>query len=264
MKKGLKSLSKTSLFRYSRRLVNTMPEDIDFTMSAPPSARDTSSDPNRTLYWLQQRIKTIYSASNPGVSLKDSMAIHAAASDYCRTLTKGPHGGHLLGEDLYRVVEESVGQYCETVSARLLQVFSSLSQVHENGERQQGVLEAYTTQWKIFRNLSRRVSHLLTDLDKRWIKREIAESTSANGQATIYCIEDLHRKLWMEKLLNLHNNLGLLEKLNQAVESQLVINGRSGAAIELIEGIRTFFLGLDSQDVDEMLERLRLSTSGLS
>lgn len=189
------------------------------------------------------------------------MTVHAVVSDYCRSLTRGSQGGHLLGEDLYRVTEENIGGYCKAIHDRLSQDFSSLSQVRDDSERQRGVLAAYRIQWDVYRKLARKTSHLLADLDRRWIKREIAESEAAKGQASVYCIKDLHRKIWMEKVLNLNDGLVLSDKLSRVVESQRdVVDGRSAAAVELIEGIRTFFAGLSGQDVDHLLERLRSST----
>lgn len=140
-----------------------------------------------------------------------------------------PLAAHLLGEELYNLLDQYLSRHLEGVYQ------ASLTHAEE------ALLGFYIREWTRYTTAAKYVNHLFRYLNRHWVKREIDE-----GKKNIYDVYTLHLVKWKEDFFK-----KVHEKVMEAVLN-LVEKQRNGETIEQsqIKNIVDSFvsLGLDEND----------------
>jgi hypothetical protein len=155
--------------------------------SQPPSRKETTAEPTKTLEWISARLSEIYTIPTPPTLSRAAYSnLHSAVWTFCtsaraarRSTTTTPIWN---SQDLYERVEQLIQSYCQANLAYI--------------ESADQVLATYTIQWTTFLQTSSLVTHLLQNLGDNWIRGHIDV-----GSPRIYQIAQLHLKFWKEEVL---------------------------------------------------------------
>lgn len=166
-----------------------------------------------TLAWLKTNMATIYLAGRewlsqgglPEVSRIDYATMYSATNHYCE-LSKGwrnPAITHNLnsprGEDpetarLYFSLQDAIRTHCVEIRTHLFVPESSSTGRVDDARR---LIGEYLAHWSMLAHLADLVTHLLRQLERRWIERQVAL-----GERNIYMIKNLHTVVWKEEFLH--------------------------------------------------------------
>lgn len=196
---------------------------------------------------INDQLATIYSAARanpqdeepPTLTRADYLKLYNSIHGYC---VAGPRddpknrlrGAHLLGADLYRILEQELTAHCREVH----------TQIVTTGVQDHVVLiEAYITQWNKFTKLAGLIQNVMQFLERHWIKREIDE-IKANTIPRVYYIQDLHRKCWKEEVLQVDMTTTDAAKVSKEIlDAATSLQERDGEGAagekELIERFRS-------------------------
>ncbi|KAK0714819.1 ubiquitin-protein ligase-like protein [Lasiosphaeris hirsuta] len=192
--------------------------------------------------YLQAGITKIMLNLQEGVDLQTYMGIYTAVHNFCTSqkavgfsvtanINTGAHrGAHLLGEDLYKKLQEYL-------SAHLRGLLNE-SKLHTD----EALLAFYIREWQRYTVAAKYIHHLFRYLNRHWVKREMDE-----GKKSIFDVYTLHLVRWRDVLFE-----PVSGKVMGAV-LMLVEKQRNGETIEynqIKQVVESFVsLGLDDTDV---------------
>lgn len=205
----------------------------------PHQGRD---DIDTTWNYLQAGITKIMLNLQEGVDLQTYMGIYTAVHNFCTSqkavgfsvaanINTGAHrGAHLLGEDLYKKLQEYLSEHLRGLLAE--------SQTHTD----EALLAFYIREWQRYTVAAKYIHHLFRYLNRHWVKREMDE-----GKKSIFDVYTLHLVRWRDVLFT-----PVSEKVMNAV-LMLVEKQRNGETIEynqIKQVVESFVsLGLDDTDI---------------
>jgi cullin 1 len=173
-----------------------------------------------------------------GLDLKTYMTLYTSIHNFCTAqkavglttnLNSTQRGAHLLGEDLYRRLNEYLRRHLTGVHTEMVK--------HVD----EALLTFYIKEWKRYTTAGTYNNHLFRYLNRHWVKREMDE-----GKKDIYDIYTLHLVRWKEDMFGSTQN-AVMEAVLRLVEKQ-----RNGETIEQskIKSVVDSFvsLGIDDQD----------------
>ncbi|KAK6006163.1 hypothetical protein QM012_006573 [Aureobasidium pullulans] len=214
-----------------------------------PSIQETRADPASTLAWIQTRIHNIYSATKHlepdsqsiTISASAYAELYGAATNYCAVTKAKPHKGGLMGEDLYYSIEREIRAYCSDIRQAIFTKW--IQDMHRDvAER---LLKMYMLQWDRFTKLAKLVSNLCRSLERHWIRREISEKKRDR-----YKIEDLHRKVWKEEILQVKQDEPLSRELQALRGAAIMLRDKAGEmTAEEMDLVQSVASALSSTDL---------------
>jgi cullin 1 len=173
-----------------------------------------------------------------GLDLKTYMTLYTSIHNFCTAqkavgvqtnLNSTQRGAHLLGEDLYRRLNDYLKLHLKGVHAEMVK--------HVD----EALLTFYIKEWKRYTTAGTYNNHLFRYLNRHWVKREMDE-----GKKDIYDIYTLHLVRWKEDMFGSTQN-AVMDAVLRLVEKQ-----RNGETIEQskIKSVVDSFvsLGIDEQD----------------
>ena len=173
-----------------------------------------------------------------GLDLKTYMTLYTSIHNFCTAqkavglttnLNSSQRGAHLLGEDLYRRLNEYLRRHLTGVHTEMVK--------HVD----EALLTFYIKEWKRYTTAGTYNNHLFRYLNRHWVKREMDE-----GKKDIYDIYTLHLVRWKEDMFGSTQN-AVMDAVLRLVEKQ-----RNGETIEQskIKSVVDSFvsLGIDDQD----------------
>jgi cullin 1 len=187
------------------------------------------------LEWGVERIMVNLSA---GLDLKTYMTLYTSIHNFCTAqkavgvqtnLNSTQRGAHLLGEDLYRRLNDYLREHLKGVHEEMVK--------HVD----EALLTFYIKEWKRYTTAGTYNNHLFRYLNRHWVKREMDE-----GKKDIYDIYTLHLVRWKDDMFGSTQN-AVMDAVLRLVEKQ-----RNGETIEQskIKSVVDSFvsLGIDEQD----------------
>lgn len=173
-----------------------------------------------------------------GLDLKTYMTLYTSIHNFCTAqkavgaqtnLNSSQRGAHLLGEDLYRRLNDYLKKHLLGVHTEMVK--------HVD----EALLTFYIKEWKRYTTAGTYNNHLFRYLNRHWVKREMDE-----GKKDIYDIYTLHLVRWKEDMFGSTQN-AVMDAVLHLVEKQ-----RNGETIEQskIKSVVDSFvsLGIDEQD----------------
>ncbi|THX02615.1 Cullin-domain-containing protein [Aureobasidium pullulans] len=171
--------------------------------------------------------KAVGQTTNLNATHRGGQSSHPAPSIPSSTLTYDP--AHLLGEDLYKRLNDYLKSHLASVHAEMVK--------HSD----EALLSFYIKEWNRYTTAGTYNNHLFRYLNRHWVKREIDE-----GKKDIYDIYTLHLVRWKEDMFGTTQN-AVMDAVLHLVEKQ-----RNGETIEQsqIKSVVDSFvsLGIDEQD----------------
>lgn len=174
-----------------------------------------------------------------GLDLKTYMSLYTSIHNFCTaqkavgvnaSLTNNSHrGAHLLGEDLYRRLNDYLKGHLKGVHAEMVK--------HVD----EALLTFYIKEWKRYTTAGTYNNHLFRYLNRHWVKREMDE-----GKKDVYDIYTLHLVRWKEDMFGSTQN-AVMDAVLRLVEKQ-----RNGETIEQskIKSVVDSFVSLGIDDAD--------------
>jgi cullin 1 len=153
-----------------------------------------------------------------GLDLKTYMTLYTSIHNFCTAqkavgvqtnLNSSQRGAHLLGEDLYRRLNEYLRRHLTGVHTEMVK--------HVD----EALLTFYIKEWKRYTTAGTYNNHLFRYLNRHWVKREMDE-----GKKDIYDIYTLHLVRWKEDMFGSTQN-AVMDAVLRLVEKQ-----RNGETIE--------------------------------
>lgn len=172
-----------------------------------------------------------------GLDLKTYMTLYTSIHNFCTAqkavgpshLNASHRGAHLLGEDLYKRLDNYLMNHLKDVHAEMVK--------HVD----EALLTFYIKEWKRFTTAGTYNHHLFRYLNRHWVKREIDE-----GKKEIVDIYTLHLSRWKADMFGDTQN-AVMDAVLHLVEKQ-----RNGETIEQskIKSVVDSFvlLGIDESD----------------
>lgn len=207
----------------------------------PPAfsgASHTRDDVDSTWLTLRTGIDGIMTNLHSGLNLADYMKLYTTVHNFCTSQkavsfnagSLGAHrGAHLLGEDLYKLLNEYLAQHLTGL------VEESKSHTEE------ALLAFYIREWNRYTNAAKYIHHIFGYLNRHWVKREMDE-----GKKSVYDVYTLHLVKWRDVLFH-----QVVHKVMDSV-LKLVEKHRNGETIEYNQiklVVDSFIsLGLDEND----------------
>ncbi|KAI5243927.1 Cullin repeat-containing protein [Aureobasidium subglaciale] len=185
----------------------------------PTFLQKKATDPAATLFYIQDQVSIIYKSARanqqdehpPPPDHNTYIKIYTAIWQFTTAGGRRSNAAHLAGEEIYRVLEREIRNYC--IDIREV-VFTASDDADGNPPRK--LLSGYVASYRRFANLSILMKNLMKYVERHWIRREIDEK-----KKNIYLIEDLHKLIWREEILQIsaHNTLSKkgVEDLSDAV-----------------------------------------------
>ncbi|KAK5999861.1 hypothetical protein QM012_004949 [Aureobasidium pullulans] len=183
-------------------------------------------------------VEKIMNHLRDGIDLKTYMSLYTAIHNFCTAqkavgqttnLNATHRGAHLLGEDLYKRLNDYLKSHLASVHAEMVK--------HSD----EALLSFYIKEWNRYTTAGTYNNHLFRYLNRHWVKREIDE-----GKKDIYDIYTLHLVRWKEDMFGTTQN-AVMDAVLHLVEKQ-----RNGETIEQsqIKSVVDSFvsLGIDEQD----------------
>lgn len=172
-----------------------------------------------------------------GLDLKTYMSLYTSIHNFCTAqkaagsshLNSSHRGAHLLGEDLYRRLNDYLKTHLTGVHAEMVK--------HVD----EALLTYYIKEWKRYTTAGTYDHHLFRYLNRHWVKREMDE-----GKKDIYDIYTLHLVRWKEDMFGSTQN-AVMEAVLRLVEKQ-----RNGETIEQskIKSVVDSFVSLGIDEAD--------------
>lgn len=172
-----------------------------------------------------------------GLDLKTYMTLYTSIHNFCTAqkavgtghLNSSHRGAHLLGEDLYRRLNDYLKSHLTGVHAEMIK--------HVD----EALLTFYIKEWKRYTTAGSYDHHLFRYLNRHWVKREMDE-----GKKDVYDIYTLHLVRWKEDMFGSTQN-AVMEAVLRLVEKQ-----RNGETIEQskIKSVVDSFVSLGIDDAD--------------
>jgi cullin 1 len=196
------------------------------------------ADLKRSWNYLEWGVERIMVNLSAGLDLKTYMTLYTSIHNFCTAqkavgvqtnLNSTQRGAHLLGEDLYRRLNDYLRQHLKGVHDEMVK--------HVD----EALLTFYIKEWKRYTTAGTYNNHLFRYLNRHWVKREMDE-----GKKDIYDIYTLHLVRWKEDMFGSTQN-AVMDAVLRLVEKQ-----RNGETIEQskIKSVVDSFvsLGIDEQD----------------
>jgi cullin 1 len=203
-----------------------------------PRIKTKHADPKPRWNYLEWGVDRIMVNLSAGLDLKTYMTLYTSIHNFCTAqkavglttnLNSTQRGAHLLGEDLYRRLNEYLRRHLTGVHTEMVK--------HVD----EALLTFYIKEWKRYTTAGTYNNHLFRYLNRHWVKREMDE-----GKKDIYDIYTLHLVRWKEDMFGSTQN-AVMEAVLRLVEKQ-----RNGETIEQskIKSVVDSFvsLGIDDQD----------------
>ena len=196
------------------------------------------ADSKRRWNYLEWGVDRIMVNLSAGLDLKTYMTLYTSIHNFCTAqkavglttnLNSSQRGAHLLGEDLYRRLNEYLRRHLTGVHTEMVK--------HVD----EALLTFYIKEWKRYTTAGTYNNHLFRYLNRHWVKREMDE-----GKKDIYDIYTLHLVRWKDDMFGSTQN-AVMDAVLRLVEKQ-----RNGETIEQskIKSVVDSFvsLGIDEQD----------------
>ncbi|GAB7331980.1 hypothetical protein MBLNU13_g03887t1 [Cladosporium sp. NU13] len=210
----------------------------DAVAKTAPPLPTSKDDINGTWNYLEWGVDRIMVNLSAGLDLKTYMTLYTSIHNFCTAqkavgvqtnLNSSQRGAHLLGEDLYRRLNEYLRRHLTGVHTEMVK--------HVD----EALLTFYIKEWKRYTTAGTYNNHLFRYLNRHWVKREMDE-----GKKDIYDIYTLHLVRWKEDMFGSTQN-AVMDAVLRLVEKQ-----RNGETIEQskIKSVVDSFvsLGIDDQD----------------
>ncbi|KAM0724164.1 hypothetical protein Q7P37_000046 [Cladosporium fusiforme] len=210
----------------------------DAVAKAAPPLPTSKDDINGTWNFLEWGVDRIMVNLNHGLDLKTYMTLYTSIHNFCTAqkavgaqtnLNSSQRGAHLLGEDLYRRLNDYLKKHLLGVHTEMVK--------HVD----EALLTFYIKEWKRYTTAGTYNNHLFRYLNRHWVKREMDE-----GKKDIYDIYTLHLVRWKDDMFGSTQN-AVMDAVLRLVEKQ-----RNGETIEQskIKSVVDSFvsLGIDEQD----------------
>lgn len=210
----------------------------DAVAKAAPPLPTSKDDINGTWNYLEWGVDRIMVNLSYGLDLKTYMTLYTSIHNFCTAqkavgaqtnLNSSQRGAHLLGEDLYRRLNDYLKRHLTGVHTEMVK--------HVD----EALLTFYIKEWKRYTTAGTYNNHLFRYLNRHWVKREMDE-----GKKDIYDIYTLHLVRWKEDMFGSTQN-AVMDAVLRLVEKQ-----RNGETIEQskIKSVVDSFvsLGIDEQD----------------
>ncbi|KAI5205176.1 hypothetical protein E4T39_03276 [Aureobasidium subglaciale] len=173
-----------------------------------------ATDPAATLSYIQDQTSAIYKSARanqqdehpPPPDQDTYIQIYTAIWQFTTAGGKRSNAGHLAGAEIYHLLEREIRKYC--IDIREV-IFTASDDADTNAMRK--LLSSYLASHRRLANLSILIRNLFRLVERHWIRREIDEK-----KKNIYLIEDLHKLIWREEILQIMSKKGL-EDLRDAV-----------------------------------------------
>jgi cullin 1 len=208
--------------------------------AATPAARERD-DLDSTWSYLEKNIDNVMWRLQEGLDMKTYMGVYTAVHNFCTSqkatsgthssgsLTQSHRGAHLLGEELYQLLDQYLNAHLRFVTSKTENVSN------------EALLTYYIREWKRYTNAAKYNNNLFRYLNRHWVKREMDE-----GKKNVYDVYTLHLVKWKDVFFS-----AVQEKVMDAV-LRLVEKQRNGETIDQlqIKAIVDSFvsLGLDEND----------------
>ncbi|KAI5251329.1 Cullin repeat-containing protein [Aureobasidium subglaciale] len=185
----------------------------------PAFLQNKAIDPAATLSYIQDQISIIYGSARANQQDEHPLPpdhdtyikIYTAIWQYTIAGGNRSNAAHLAGAEIYRVLEREIRNYC--IDIREV-IFTASDDTDGNTPRK--LLSGYVASYHRLANLSILMKNLMKYVERHWIRREIDEK-----KKNVYLIEDLHKLIWREEVLQIsaHNTLSKkgVEDLSDAV-----------------------------------------------
>lgn len=203
-----------------------------------PTTSHTHADFNCSWNYLEWGVDRTMVSLSAGLDLKTYMTLYTSIHNFCTaqkavgvqtSLNSTQRGAHLLGEDLYRRLNEYLRRHLTGVHTEMVK--------HVD----EALLTFYIKEWNRYTTAGTYNNHLFRYLNRHWVKREMDE-----GKKDIYDIYTLHLVRWKDDMFGSTQN-AVMDAVLRLVEKQ-----RNGETIEQskIKSVVDSFvsLGIDDQD----------------
>ncbi|QIX01125.1 hypothetical protein AMS68_006642 [Peltaster fructicola] len=203
---------------------------------APPLPQN-KDDINGTWAYLEWGVERMMNNLRDGLDMKTYMNLYSLIHNFCTAqkavspshLNSSHRGAHLLGEDLYRRLNDFLKGHLTGVHAEMV--------LHVD----EALLTFYIKEWKRYTTAGTYDHHLFRYLNRHWVKREMEE-----GKKDVYDIYTLHLVRWKEDMF------GTTQNAVMAAVLRLVEKQRNGETIEQskIKSVVDSFVSLGIDDAD--------------
>ena len=170
-----------------------------------------NADKKRSWNYLEWGVDRIMVNLSAGLDLKTYMTLYTSIHNFCTAqkavgvqtnLNSSQRGAHLLGEDLYRRLNEYLRRHLTGVHTEMVK--------HVD----EALLTFYIKEWKRYTTAGTYNNHLFRYLNRHWVKREMDE-----GKKDIYDIYTLHLVRWKEDMCGSTQN-AVMDAVLRLVEKQ--------------------------------------------
>jgi hypothetical protein len=222
----------------------------------PPFLQNNPIDPTTTLAYIQTEISNIYSAAKTSSNNNDDQVFKINNDKYIEIYTAVTQFGALgmqrsksqppaeNGEVLYRWLTSEIRSYCKHIRINALGIDSN-DEMDVVAARK--ILTTYMACHCRFTKLSSLVRNLLGFWDRHWMRRESDEK-----KIPVASIQDLHRVVWKEEILDIDAKNSLSKKgLEQVTDAVAILK-------EIERGVSDYDLAL-VKDVSKSLTVLDLT-----
>jgi hypothetical protein len=201
----------------------------------PPFLQENHIDPSTTLAYIQTEISNIYSAAkaldNDDAALQIEhdryIKIYTAVFDFCKTAmqTSNSQPPAENGQILYRWLTSEIRNYCKHIRN---DTFGIASDGEMDVIAARKILTTYLSCHGRFAKLSSLVKGLLGPWDRHWMRREWSEK-----KIQVASIEELHRAVWKEEILDIDPKNSLSKKgLEEVTDAVAVLREAEGGVAE--------------------------------
>lgn len=195
------------------------------------------ADEIRRWTYLEWGVDRIMNNLRDGLDRKTYMSLYTSIHNFCTAqkavgsshLNSTHRGAHLLGEDLYRRLNEYLKNHLTDVHAEMVK--------HVD----EALLTFYIKEWKRYTTAGTYNHHLFQYLNRHWVKREMDE-----GKKDVFDIYTLHLVRWKEDMFGSTQN-AVMDAVLRLVEKQ-----RNGETIEQskIKSVVDSFVSLGIDEAD--------------
>jgi hypothetical protein len=201
----------------------------------PPFLQENHIDPSTTLAYIQTEISNIYSAAkaldNDDAALQIEhdryIKIYTAVFDFCKTAmqTSNSQPPAENGQILYRWLTSEIRNYCKHIRN---DTFGIASDGEMDVIAARKILTTYLSCHGRFAKLSSLVKGLLGPWDRHWMRREWSVK-----KIQVASIEELHRAVWKEEILDIDPKNSLSKKgLEEVTDAVAVLREAEGGVAE--------------------------------
>jgi cullin 1 len=150
---------------------------------------------SEALIALREGLDRIMSTGAADMDRQTYIRLYTLVHDHCVSCKKNNHtndqtngrrhrGAHLMGEELYRFLDDYLKQHLRSVHAIIID------------QAPDEILDLYTEQWSRYVAAAKYNEHLFRFLERHWVRRELDE-----GKSGILEIYPLHLARWKELII---------------------------------------------------------------